>query len=464
MLSPGSFFKRASDGLAPHERLLIAVSGGPDSVALLHLVLPPEDGERERIVVGHVHHGTGEHADRAERFVRELAGELGVECRVERVALDPEVRKAVGFEAAARHERYLALERMGVSAGCGRMLTGHTLDDQAESVLLALMRGAGSGGLAGVRERRGAWRRPLLGVRRADLRTFLEREGMRWLDDPANEDEKYRRVRVRRRLMPLLLEQFGEGAWRNLARSAARISEDHDALEGVALRTLADATRGSTPHWIAVEARNLGEYFASVRARVLLAAWRHARGGHVSEGVQHLTRPQRRRLEALALRGSPGDSMELQGVVVRLTDTALIFDGLAQHPPVFWSLPGSIALPDGTRLEAEAAPAPDVAPVDLSEGELVDADAFGSAAVVRPWREGDRMEPLGRAGHKTKVTRVLDTPVSRRSGPLWVVEDAEARIAWVPGERIAEPVKWTPSTRRVWRLTHIAPEAGLPRG
>lgn len=228
--------------LAPGEVVAVACSGGPDSVALASAAV--FEGRRLglRVVGVTVDHGLQEgSAEQADRVVRLLAA-LGVdETLTARVAVDP--ASGLGPEAAAREARYAVLEQVATHLGAARVLLGHTLDDQAETVLLGLARGSGGRSLRGMRPGFGVFARPLLGVRRDDTVTACQVEGLEVWDDPHNHDPGYTRVRVRRRVLPVLEDELGPGVAEALARTADQLRDDTALLEGLADGLLAEARR-----------------------------------------------------------------------------------------------------------------------------------------------------------------------------------------------------------------------------
>lgn len=455
------YWKRVASQLHENERVLIATSGGVDSMALLHLVVPEDPAQRERVVVANVHHGTGDFADRSMELVRREAGKLGVHFVCERVAISEDERAEYGFEAVARWKRYNALERIGQQWCCGLLLTAHTLDDQSETMLMALMRGCGLGGLSGIREHRGRWWRPLLHIRRCELEEFIRKDSIPTIEDPANVDCAYTRVRVRRELTPQILERFGEGAWRNIAKSAKFLAEADRVLHLQALEALQQATIGSISGWIAVDAARLVGYFETdtvQRALTLAVAF----SAKVPHDEIYLSERTRRWLMRLLKDRESGEKLALPGVDVVRSKERLVFNGHAQASPTDWDMKASITLADGGRICAE--------PVVLNEDgerprsergilETLDAEKVGVKVTVRPWQPGDRYKPLGRNGDEDKVVRALSYPPGRRIGPLWVMENQSGEIIWVLGERIADTCKIHAKTRHAWSFHYFKPES-----
>ncbi len=219
----------ALDDLAPGSLVLVACSGGADSLALA--AATGFAAPRARLDAGllTVDHGLQEgSADRAAEVVR-LAPALGLgPAEVLRVR----VGTAGGPEAAARQARYAALAEAAGRLGAAAVLLGHTRDDQAETVLLGLARGSGTRSLAGMPARAGVYRRPLLGLGRRTTVAACRGLGLSPWDDPHNLDPRYTRVRVRERLLPALEDELGPGVAEALARTAALCRDDADALDG----------------------------------------------------------------------------------------------------------------------------------------------------------------------------------------------------------------------------------------
>ncbi|SFM49149.1 tRNA lysidine(34) synthetase TilS [Marinobacter zhejiangensis] len=202
--------------------LLVALSGGLDSIVLLHTVLHCLSGTQVRLRAVHINHQLQANAGDTEAFCRQLCQQLGVELVVERVAVSATDGPAAGLEAGARAARYEVFERLLASGGT--LLMAHHQDDQAETVLFRLVRGSGFGGLAGIPARRrlgkGWLVRPFLAVPRCELKQWAETSGLAWVDDPSNQDQRFDRNFLRHAVMPLL-----KGRWPNLLVRIGRTSE-----------------------------------------------------------------------------------------------------------------------------------------------------------------------------------------------------------------------------------------------
>jgi tRNA(Ile)-lysidine synthase len=228
----------------PADGVAVAVSGGADSLALLHALRVLAGPRRWRLAVLTVDHGLrpGSAADAA--FVADHAKSLGLPARLLTLApADLDAHRAAGPEGAARAARYAALWPAADDLGCRWLATGHTLDDQAETVLLQLLRGAGPDGLAAMTVRSGRLLRPLLGVRRAQTRACCTAAALPWREDPTNAGDGPLRNRVRQRLLPLL-EELRPGAAQALARTAALAADERDWLDPLVTQALATVLVG----------------------------------------------------------------------------------------------------------------------------------------------------------------------------------------------------------------------------
>jgi tRNA(Ile)-lysidine synthase len=227
------------DGLA------VAVSGGADSLALLHALRTLARPRGWRLEVVTVDHGmrAGSAADAA--FVVDHAKALGLGAhRVTVAPADLEAHRGAGPEGAARAVRYQVLAETAAEAGCRFVATGHTMDDQAETVLLQLLRGAGPEGLAAMAVRDGWLLRPLLGVRRSETRACCRALDLSWREDPSNADQRLLRNAVRLRVLPLL-EELRPGATRTLARTAELARSERDWLDPIVAAALGSVLRDS---------------------------------------------------------------------------------------------------------------------------------------------------------------------------------------------------------------------------
>ncbi|MGV8895244.1 MAG: tRNA lysidine(34) synthetase TilS [Rhodoglobus sp.] len=250
------------------ELVLVALSGGPDSLALAAAVAfeAPRAGAKAGAVI--VDHGLQTGSADAAAQARDQAIALG---------LDPVTVKSVtvgvdgGPEAAARTARYRALSEAAEELGATAVLLGHTLDDQAETVLLGLARGSGAASLSGMAAEAGIYRRPLLGIRRRQTEQFCEDSGLTPWHDPQNLDHAYTRVRVRTTVLPMLETELGPGISEALARTAEQLREDTEALDHFAEEIAEDLAEHSEAG-ISLPVKALAANPAALRQRLIRLA------------------------------------------------------------------------------------------------------------------------------------------------------------------------------------------------
>ena len=224
-------------GLAPGT-VLVACSGGADSLALLAATVFESRAAGWYVVGATVDHGLqAGSAEQAARVVEQMAALGAHETFSVRVSVEGAGR---GIEAAAREARYAVLDETAQRVGATAVLLGHTLDDQAETVLMGLTRGSGGRSMAGMRRSFDRYRRPLLDLTRAHTEAACRAEGIQWWTDPQNSDPRFLRARVRHTVLPLLEQELGPGVAETLARTAEQLRADTEALDDLAAKASAD--------------------------------------------------------------------------------------------------------------------------------------------------------------------------------------------------------------------------------
>ena len=256
-------------------RVLVALSGGSDSVALTLLLRElAANGGFTLSGLAHVNHRLRPTADRDEEFCRALAARLGLPIVVSAIDVaDYAAAERLSIEDAARRARYAFLHRCAADLEARQIAVGHTRDDQAETFLLKLIRGAGLTGLGGIYPRRGALIRPLLDVSRADLREYLTGRGESWLEDETNTDLTNPRNRIRHRVIPELDASYGGVVSGSIARAARLAREDGTWLDDLAGRRYEDLARVDADG-VTLSAAELSAEPEPIRRRILLKALR----------------------------------------------------------------------------------------------------------------------------------------------------------------------------------------------
>ena len=420
------------------------LSGGADSACLaagLAAYLGPE-----RIAGLHLNYGLREDSDEDERACRALCEELGIELAVERVSLGEG-----NLQAAARDVRYSAAERLRARRDGEWIATGHNRTDLAETMIYRLAASPGRRALLGLAPRRGRVVRPLLSLSRARARELAAEAGLAFRDDPSNLDPRFARVRVREEVLPVLRE-LNPAAEDHLAATWAELAEESEALDAVVAVALEDA--GLAAGTAAVAADGLAGLHPAIRRLVLRRLAELALGREVPLGRE-------RAEEIWRLAGRPeGGEVELGGgirVVCEGGHIRVLAGSEPQPEPVRLTVPGSCRF-GHWELRAELQPAP-VAPAGPDLATL-DAQALGAEVEVRPWREGDRMRPLGLGGSKSLQDLFTDAGVPRSLRRSLPVVSAGDRIAWVAGVAVSEDFKLRPDSAEAAILTASATSRG----
>lgn len=447
-------------------RLLVAVSGGPDSLALLHALHCLGDSHGLRLHVGHVDHGLRPSSGEDAAFVRQTAQSLGLACTV--ASVDVPRRRDGGFsEGAARTARYRALAGIAARDDSAAIALGHTLDDQAETALLHAVRGAGLTGLramtpvSNLRVAGGATVRlfrPLLAVRRTATLAYCASVGLTPVHDASNDDTRIPRNLLRLEVMPLLerLNPRAVEALGRMAEAAGGALDFMDAALDAVWPELAVESQGA----VGLDRVRLAALHPALRGHAVLRAHRAAAetdGGmeasHVGAALRLATGPAGKELML------PG------GVRVEAAHDALVFRAaggsegarpLAGEHPL--TVPG-VTVAGGWRVEASVVPRPESL-ASPAHSAFLDADALGGPLCLRGRRPGDRFQPLGMAeGSKKLQDYFVDAHVPRRERdgvPLLV---APGGVAWVVGHGIAHWARVTPDTARMLRLEASRVEA-----
>ncbi|MBR9981249.1 MAG: tRNA lysidine(34) synthetase TilS [Desulfatitalea sp.] len=450
------------------DRVLAGVSGGADSVAMLDILhaLGPRLGIN--LAVAHLNHGLRPAAaDQEATLVRRLADRMGLPFYTEVAAIP---QRGTSLEEALRQLRYTFFERTAATLGCTKIAVGHHADDNAEAVLLHLLRGSGLRGLAGIPPvRDGRIVRPLIDVGRDELRAYLQRRGLSHIEDPSNADPRFDRNKIRHHLLPLLRGTYNPNMVAVLNR-LAMLCREEDVWWTARLAPLAaQAKRSATPTDLELDPEAVLAHPPPVRRRILRAALETWQGHLRRIGVVHIES-----VLGLLPRTRAGQGVDLPfRVRAQRTATALRFhrapDGHGRpRPPAppFYShtiahigaRPITVHIPetgDTLRFARVPMPAPDRMPLSDRHKVLFDLDGLTFPLVIRTVRPGDRLRPMGLQGTQ-KVKKILHasrTPLNRRR-QLPVVT-SHGTILWVAGVRRSDDAPLSPTTTRVLQVEWI---------
>jgi len=458
--------------IPPGSRVLAAVSGGADSVALL-LLLHGLAGPGGFSIAGlaHLNHGLrGEESDGDEAFCRGLAASLGLAIEVghaDAAALARASRTSV--EAAARRARYEFFERAATRLGADLVATGHTRDDQAETFLLRVLRGAGASGLAGIRPKRGRVIRPLLDVRRREIEAFLARRRQPFRSDSSNQDLRIPRNWVRHQLLPLLNGRLGADVAEVLAREAAVLRDEDEWLERLAEEAEAGLSTPGPGSRVRLQAEALARLPAALARRVVRRVLAKVDDTRF-HGFDHVEQ-----VLAAASALGPGRASDLPGVRVERNGPEVVLYSRGSRARTARAsfryelpVPGVVAVPEcgcviravPRRWSSSQTPLAKAVSAD-GQAAVIAASAAAGGLAVRSRRPGDAFRPFGMAGRKKLQDVLVDRKVPRADRDcVPLVVDAADTILWVGGHAVAEEARATPRTRSVvvLRIDRLARE------
>jgi tRNA(Ile)-lysidine synthase len=441
--------------MRPGDRVGVAVSGGADSVALLLLLLELREKLGVVLCVVHFNHKLrGKASGDDEKFVSKLAAKHGLEFHSASVHVAKRAKtERANLEDAGRRARYDYFRSLVESGALTHVAVAHTADDQAETVLAHILRGTGITGLGGIHPVAGPVIRPLLKIRRDDLRTYLRAKKQKWREDATNRDTTRMRARIRRKLLPLLEKQFQPAIVEHLSTLADLAREDESFLEAAVAKRAAEVVE-KDGEGLRIAATELLEPSGRVRESQALSnrLVRHIvgilkpRGGQLGAG--HV-----RAVLELARHGQNGASLALPGgVEVHKERGKLAFHATAkenasgvaskarefEHNIDMARGSQELRVPElGCVFRFRVIDWPAKRAETSTYGTVLDRDRLRSPLVLRNWRPGDRMRPLGhRNAHKLK--RLLNEKhISRWARDGWPVLTSGGILAWARGLHVA---------------------------
>lgn len=466
--------------LPPEGRLVIGVSGGADSIALLHGICEINrfQGQPWRIHVGHLHHGIrGTSADEDAQFVRDLAASLDLPVTVEQADV-PALAKARqrSIEEAAREVRYAFFERICLHTESRHIVLAHHADDNAETVLHRILRGTGLRGLAGIAPVRPLSPgsdivvvRPLLKLHKDEIAAFLRERNLPWREDHTNTQTSLTRNRIRHEILPMLEDKVNRQVREALIRLAEQARLTDAYLAETAQRTLETLMISRTDCELTLNLPALLKRSKVIRAELVRQAFLWLRVGEQQIDRRHVMSVLR-----LAEQGVNNKRINLPGrlTVARRYDR-LVFSLPNGNSPSEGLLEVSVKVPGrtilrrkGIWLETQVLPfepslLQQVKAKSDSWTEYVDADQVSHPLVVRPRRAGDRFWPLGGPGSKKLSDFFSERKIDAADRERVAVVCDQLGPIWVMGMRIDERVKLRRHTMRVLQMT-VRPLEGKP--
>ena len=458
--------------IAEGDHLLVAISGGPDSVALLSVLATLAPSKRLTLSALHLNYGLrGDESDEDARFVTHLCAEMEIPLICERVDVSRASGTGTGLslQARARDARYAALRRAAAALGASKIALGHTADDQAETLLMRMLRGSGAAGLAGIRPLRDAvYVRPLLDVSRAEILAYLDAKGLPFRTDSSNAKPVYLRNRIRHELLPLL-KRYNPAVVSALTRQADILRDEDACLDGWAAGWIARHVLAAEDRSLAVPRSALLEQPVALQRRIIRRVMQRVTGGPHGPAFGAADAVLQK-----VVRGRSGSSLAVRGARV-LRDYQHVRFVPARHASrrqgdrswgravsVRVTIPSTVVWPPtGQSLRLRFAGAEEEQRPAGRDVARFDADRFTHRLEVRSWQAGDVFHPHGMAGRRKKLQDYFsDSKLSRgrrAEVPLLVAPEG---ILWVVGHRTDHRFRVTPSTTRVVTAELVPGDAG----
>ncbi len=419
--------------LARGERVLIAVSGGPDSMALLEILYSLQKEFTLELFVAHYYHCLRPEALQEALFVKREAERRGLPFILGASPVRAYAcREKISLEAAGRELRYRFFERIAEELGLTKIALAHQADDLAEEVLLRFIRGAGRRGLAGIPVKRGGiFIRPLLMISRERILEFLEKEEIPYVEDPSNRDPRFLRNKVRHLLIPFLEKHFHKRVKECLKRTALLVAEEEEFLSCLALENLQKYGR-KEKYTFHLSVKGLKNLPLALRRRIYLEALKAIGVPLFRVRLSHLEQIER------LLQGKTRGDIDLPGgYLARREPGRLVFKAASARIPSFEieiNGPGEYLLPFGGRLKVYYAPCG-----EAPQGALLfDPQKVSFPLIVRSPRPGDRIRVAGLKGRKKLKKIFWERGLSHEARRSWPVVEKEGEIIALARFLVAE--------------------------
>ena len=455
------------------DAILAGVSGGPDSVALLHILSCLSEVIPFRLGVAHFNHGLRKTASDDEQFVATLAEQFGLPFfRGQGEVKTYARKKRLSVEEAARWRRYTFLYGVSEKGGFNRIALGHHSDDNAELVLMFLLRGSGPLGISGIPPVRGRCViRPLIDLDRHEILNYLRCRELSFVTDPSNTDMRHFRNRIRHQLMPQLNASFNPETPQTLNRLSKIIRDEDQWMEAFLEPMLKASIISKTRDCMALDAKYLRSQHVAVQRRLLRKAVSGVKGDLRRIGFQHVEAA----IRLLGRASGEGTlhlphqiSLKCEGGRVVITRERIPLRRLGKEPggdtfPGFeYTVPrnGSVAITEIgaclklSEIDVSMVPAEYKGHVNTA---YFDGRCVGFPMIVRNYRSGDRFRPLGMMGSKKVKDFFIDNRIDKKMRPRVPLLLSGGKIVWIGGYRIDDTVKMGPETTHVVTVRLVQP-------
>ncbi len=451
----------ANNMLSRGERVLVAVSGGPDSLVLLHFLATVTSAYSISLHVFHLNHlmrGAAASADA--KFVERTAREMGIPATIMSADVPAYIKvNGVSPEDGARQVRRKLLLQVAEDTGAAKIALGHTADDRVETFLLRLLRGAGLDGLRSIQPVAGPIIRPLIDLTRGDIEAYCRQHRLEPRLDETNALLDMTRNKVRHHLLPLLEAEYNPNIRAELRREIASINEDTALLQCLAEESFVSVAAPAAGAVTLNRASLLAQPLA-IRRRLLRLAALHTAGEPQALGFVNVDDILTKVVNgnsgaALDLPSGLSAAREYDTIVIRVSAPETVLDVPVGSETVL-SVPGLTDLPEGLlAIDARFAPVEELDKTAGPDVAWLDAGLIEGPIIARPKLPGDRIQPLGMRGHKLVSDLFIDDKTARRLRDKEPVVLIGGRVAWVAGHAIDNHFKVTRATKKILVLSLV---------
>ncbi len=431
------------------DHILIALSGGPDSMALLHLLNSLKAKYDIKLAAAHLDHTIRPTSAKDQKFCKEACRNLHIKFHSKRLDIPALAgRNKLSVEEAGRKARYDYFDSLTEKYRCDKIATGHTLDDTVETVIFNMIRGSGLSGLAGIPRKRGKIIRPLLDIEKAELLEWLKVQKIRFIQDKSNRSLDYSRNRIRLKVIPEL-EKINSGARQNIMRLSEIVSDEVEFNANLTVLAYKAALLESGKSKIVLDLGKLVQYDKSLIKKVIKEAFRILSGDIHSLSSQSISR-------ALSIvNGESGRKAPLtQGICIEKSQGGIaILKPQAGKGNYRLAIPGKTEFPEGL-IEAKIVKRDRIEKLDQSNLNIyLDQEKLGDIT-ARFWQDGDKIRPLGMKGHKLLSDIFINRKIPEYEREIVPIVLSDKNIAWIPGVMISDDFRLTEQTREVLNLRY----------
>lgn len=429
------------------DRIVVGVSGGPDSVALLHALLTLRSNYQLSLFVVHLDHQLrGKEAQEDSRFVAELAKRWSLPFFLQQADVQGWAReKKLSIETAAREIRYQLYEEVADKVGAARIALGHNADDQAETILMRLLRGAGEEGLAGIPPVRGKIIRPLWEITRGEIEAYCQEQQLAFRLDSTNLESIYLRNKIRLKLLPFLEREYNSNIRHTLLRLGQMAREDSSYWQQEIYQTLKKVVKEEDDHSLILDWSQLLTYHPALQKRVLREVIKKIQGNLLNVSFTHLEDCWQ-----FFFHSAQGKKILPSGVILEKSYNQLI---IKRKEPVDYAYP--LQIPGVTRIPEAGL---EIKSQLIGSGERISKEEMRSPwriyltydpdqgpLLVRNRRPGDVFRPWGLKGSKKLKEFFIDAKIPRFQRERVPLLAQNQQILWIIGERLGEDEKKKPT-------------------